>query len=289
MKFLRSLLAALAALMLASCYYDGYSYGLSSGGGYGSTSLVYTSSSRWVYDPYVRCYYDYNRRCYYDPYLCGYYPRNYCPRPIYGVPHPYGWSGRGKCPLPRNVNNRSFNHGYDRVAHLRTQNPRWGKSVQVRNDAMVNRWQANRLQTLSQGPSRPGSRGTGATQNAGFGRNNNLAQSPQTRSSTNRGSQTRNQPGRSNPSAAPSRQGRDASRPGSQPPSRSTPPSGRSQRSSRYQSVSSPPPNQPTQASRPARQQPAPRASAAPRSRSANHPKAAAIAASQRGNQRGKR
>ncbi|MEM1084529.1 MAG: hypothetical protein AAGI48_10480, partial [Verrucomicrobiota bacterium] len=98
-RLLKPALFGAAALVLSSCYYDP-SYGYNDGYGYtsGGVSFVHTSSSNWFYDPAVRCYYDRRRSCYYDPYLYGYYPRGYTPRPIYNCPHPYGWNGRGYAP-----------------------------------------------------------------------------------------------------------------------------------------------------------------------------------------------
>lgn len=147
----KTALVAAAAAIFSSCYYDP-SYGGygSSYGTYGvSASFVSTSSDYWFYDPSVRCYYDRRRSCYYDPYLSGYYPRGYTPRPISNCPHPYGWGGKGRAPVPHGINGRTINNHQNRVAQLRTKNYSWANQVHVRNDAKVGRWQANQTSAAS--------------------------------------------------------------------------------------------------------------------------------------------
>ncbi len=157
-------LAAVAATTLGSCYYDAYGSGYSSSGSYGfsgGTTFIHTSSDRWFYDPAVRCYYDRHRSCYYDPFLGGYYPSGYCPRPIVNAPHPYGWNGRGSCPVPRNVTYVNLNRNQDRIAMLRARNHTWAQQASIRQDASE-RWQRNQFQAASgwqpnqQGGGRPG-------------------------------------------------------------------------------------------------------------------------------------
>ncbi|MGB6219800.1 hypothetical protein [Haloferula sp.] len=144
-RLIKTTLVAAAAAVFSSCYYDpsyggyGSSYGVSGV----SASFVSTSSDYWFYDPVVRCYYDRRRSCYYDPYLYGYYPRGYTPRPIYNAPHPYGWGGKGYAPIPNGVNGRTLNRNQDRVAQLQARNYAWANQVRVRNDANVERWQRN--------------------------------------------------------------------------------------------------------------------------------------------------
>lgn len=147
-KALRILLAAGALVLATSCYYNPYDYGYSDAYGYSgavSTSFVYTSSDRWLYDPVVRCYYDRHRSCYYDPWAGGYYARGYCPRPVRGVPHPYGWNGRGKCPTPRNVRYHHLNRNHDRIAHYRSRNYPWASQVHHHGHANNQAWRQNRL------------------------------------------------------------------------------------------------------------------------------------------------
>lgn len=156
---LRATLAASTVVFAASCYYEGYysnygtydSYGYSGGG----VSFVYTSSDRWFYDPVVFCYYDRYRRCYYDPYLGGYYPVGYCPRPIYGAPHPGGWRpGQAYCPPPSNFRDRRLSNYHNRVDLLRSRQYSWAGSVRERNDGNVAAWQSRRIQSASQFPTR---------------------------------------------------------------------------------------------------------------------------------------
>ncbi len=147
-----------AALSLSACYYDPYSSGWSGGGYYsGGTSFVYTSSSYWVYDPWVRCYYDRRRHCYYDPWLNGYYPRGYCPRPVRGVPHPYGWNGRGKCPPPRGINSRYLDNRRERVAQLRRSNHDWANQVRAGSVDRGGNWSQQRLAAIRDFGQNPGS------------------------------------------------------------------------------------------------------------------------------------
>ncbi|MEP4078895.1 hypothetical protein [Haloferula sp.] len=145
-RLIKLALVTAAAAVFSSCYYDpsyggyGSSYGVSGV----SASFVSTSSDYWFYDPSVRCYYDRRRSCYYDPYLYGYYPRGYTPRPISNCPHPYGYSGRGRAPVPNGVNGRTLTNHQNRVAQLQARNYKWAQQVQVRNDANLARWQHNR-------------------------------------------------------------------------------------------------------------------------------------------------
>lgn len=144
---LRILLALGCLGMATSCYYGAYDYGYSDSYGFsngGSTSFVYTSSDRWLYDSTVRCYYDRTRHCYYDPWVGGYYPRNYCPPVVVGVPHPYGWNGRGKCPQPRNVHSGYINRHHDRLGHLRSTNHHWASNVRHGGSAHNQAWRNNR-------------------------------------------------------------------------------------------------------------------------------------------------
>lgn len=144
-RSLKILFAMLTLGLATSCYYtpyDSYSSGFSTGG----TSFVYTSNDRWLYDPAIRCYYDRQRSCYYDPWLNGYYPSGYAPRPVYGVPHPYGWNGRGNCPVPRSVRYTQIDRYNDRVDLLRARNYQWAQQVRARNDVNIARFQANRAQ-----------------------------------------------------------------------------------------------------------------------------------------------
>lgn len=148
-KVLRLLLAAGSLGLATSCYYTPYDYGYSDSYGFsggGGTSFVYTSSDRWLYDSAVRCYYDRNRGCYYDPWVGGYYPRGYCPAPVSGMPHPYGWSGRGACPLPRNVHSRQIDRYQDRLALIRAKNYQWAEKVRAQRGATASRFQAQRAQ-----------------------------------------------------------------------------------------------------------------------------------------------
>ncbi len=144
-RLIKSALIAAAAAIFSSCYYDPSYGGYATS--YGTTgisaSFVSTSSDYWFYDPAVRCYYDRRRSAYYDPYLYGYYPRGYTPRPISNCPHPYGWGGSGYAPVPRSVNGRILSQQQDRVAQLQARNYEWANQVRVRNDANVARWQRN--------------------------------------------------------------------------------------------------------------------------------------------------
>lgn len=174
MKVFRASLLAAAALLLASCYYyDPYynaSAGISYGDGYadsygftgGGVSFVYTSSSRWFYDPGVRCYYDRYRSCYYDPWLGGYYPRNYCPRPIYNCPHPYGWNGRGACPLPRQVHSGQIHRYKERVHLLKQRNYAWAEKVREQNGRGTGSWQTRQARNAANFSKQPQQRGQGS-------------------------------------------------------------------------------------------------------------------------------
>lgn len=155
----RATLAASTLVFAASCYYEGYygnygtydSYGYSSGG----VTFIHTSSDRWFYDPVVYCYYDRHRRCYYDPYLGGYYPVGYCPKPIYGAPHPGGWRpGQAYCPPPSNFRDRRLTNYHNRVDLLRSRQYSWAGSVRERNDGNLAAWQNRRLQQAAQFPTR---------------------------------------------------------------------------------------------------------------------------------------
>jgi hypothetical protein len=135
--------AAITLVTATSCYVAPYGYGgystsvgyssgyYGGGGGYSSTTFVYTSDSRWLYDPVVFCYYDRYRGCYYDPYAYGYYPVGYCPRPIYGAPHPHGWNGRGTPPPPPVYRDRRLSNYDNRAALYRSQNLSWSSRVRV--------------------------------------------------------------------------------------------------------------------------------------------------------------
>src|SRR5690606_17291326 len=158
--FVRATLAASTLVFAASCYYEGYysnygtydSYGYASGG----VTFVHTSSDRWFYDPVVYCYYDRYRRCYYDPYLGGYYPVGYCPKPIYGAPHPGGWRpGQAYCPPPANFRDRRLTNYHNRVDLLRSNRQfSWASSVRERNDGNLASWQKSRLQQAAKFPTR---------------------------------------------------------------------------------------------------------------------------------------
>ncbi len=149
----RILLATASLGLATSCYYSPYDdYGYSSSYGFsggGSTAFIYTSSDRWLYDPVVRCCYALRRSCYYDPWVGGYYPQGYCPQPVRGVPHPYGWNGRGACPLPRNVSSRHLSRNYDRLAHYRDRNYGWAANAHTHQVANHNAWSQNRFQAAS--------------------------------------------------------------------------------------------------------------------------------------------
>lgn len=152
-----------AALSLASCYYDPYSYGWS-GGGYSSvgTSFVYTSSSHWIYDPWVRCYYDRRRHCYYDPWLRGYYPRGYCPRPVHGVPHPHGWNGRGHLAPPRSPNSRYLDNRRERYLQLRQTDYAWANQVRAGSRHRGGNWSQQRLAAIQSFGANPASQAPAA-------------------------------------------------------------------------------------------------------------------------------
>ncbi|MCH7226986.1 hypothetical protein [Haloferula sp. A504] len=157
------ILLAVGCLGLAtSCYYGAYDYGYSSSYGFsngGSTSFIYTNSDRWLYDSTIRCYYDRTRHCYYDPWVGGYYPRGYCPPVVVGVPHPYGWNGRGKCPPPRNVHSGYINRHSDRLGHLRSSNYDWARNVRHGGGAHNQNWRNNRIRAAENYHSRGGQRG----------------------------------------------------------------------------------------------------------------------------------
>lgn len=159
-RWLRGAAAAAATILVTSCYYDpayyagggggggGY-YGDGGGGGYGSASIgttfVYTSSDRWLYDPDVYCYYDRHSRRYYDPYLNGYYPVGYCPRPIYGASHPHGWRpGHNHLAPPSGFRDRILPNYQNRVNQLKQANYAWASKVRERNDATVDAWRNQR-------------------------------------------------------------------------------------------------------------------------------------------------
>ncbi len=108
-------------------YGDGYGYG---GSGFNTSVFVSTGDPRWGYDPYNYSYYDYTRRSYYDPYLNGYYPIGYRPPIVVGVPHPHGWRpGRGYCPPPRYVTNRTVVNYRNRADAYRGTNYDWAPKV----------------------------------------------------------------------------------------------------------------------------------------------------------------
>lgn len=140
------LLLGIVAGLVSSCYYDPYYSGYSSSYGIGGgTTFIHTSSDRWFYDSSLRCYYDRNRSAYYDPWIGGYYPVGYCPKPVYRVPHPYGWNGKGVCPTPRNIRSHTISGYNDRLSHYRKKNYSWANTATVRNDSSVANWQRNRL------------------------------------------------------------------------------------------------------------------------------------------------
>lgn len=147
-KLLKSLLVLTGLGLVTSCYYGAYDYGYNQSYGFsgGGTTFIHTSSDRWIYDSAVRCYYDRHRSSYYDPWLGGYYPRGYSPRPVYHMPHPYGWSGRGACPPPRNVSYRQIDRYHDRLALIRERNYQWAQNVRVQQGGTAARFQANRAQ-----------------------------------------------------------------------------------------------------------------------------------------------
>lgn len=238
--FSRSAILALCATLMVSCYYPGYDSGYGDSYGYsgGGTTFVHTSSDRWFYDSSVRCYYDRTRGCYYDPWLNGYYPRGYCPTPVTHVPHPYGWNGRGACPLPRSVNYRQIDRYQDRLALLRAQNHAWARNVQAQRQQNIQNWQNararqaaqfanNRTQpTRGQGTHRPSQpQPPTVSRNPGWNRPNSSATRPaattnpvrpQGRPNVGTGSQTR--PQVSQPSRQPSRPSPSATRPGYRQP-----------------------------------------------------------------------
>ncbi len=199
-------LLALAAAGLSSCAYDPYgadysaSYGYAGGGG---TTFVHTSSSRWLYDPTVRCYYDVQRSLYYDPFLYGYYPSGYCPRPIYHAPHPYGWSGRGACPTPREVRFRQLQNYRDRQALLRQRNYQWAQNVRVRQDSAVSGWQRQQVQRAANFQRQQNRAPQGRPQFDS--RNNDARQAPNL---WNQRAAARQQAVRQQPQAAPSQRSR---------------------------------------------------------------------------------
>jgi hypothetical protein len=98
----------------------------------------------------VRCYYDRRRSCYYDPYLYGYYPRGYRPRPIYNCPHPYGWGGKGHAPVPNGINSRTLNQKQDRVAQLQARNYSWARQARVGDYSNEGRRQARQAPPIDQ-------------------------------------------------------------------------------------------------------------------------------------------
>ncbi|MEO5713209.1 MAG: hypothetical protein ABIT37_06945 [Luteolibacter sp.] len=135
----------------SSGYGDGYGYG---GSNFNTSVFVSTGNPQWGYDPYCYSYYDYSRRCYYDPYLNGYYPIGYRPAVVYGVPHPYGWSGHGYCPPPRHVSNVTVVNYRNRESAYHNTNYGWAK--QVRQQApSSNRAQQQRPNQSQQNYNRP--------------------------------------------------------------------------------------------------------------------------------------
>lgn len=150
--FSRLLFVAICATGFTSCDYPAYDASYSSSIGYtgGGSALIHTTSDRWFYNSTVRCYYDRTRQCYYDPWLNGYYPRGYCPRPVAYVPHPYGWNGHGACPPPRGVHHRSIDRYHDRVALLRARNYAWASRVRERNQANAQHWRELRARQATQ-------------------------------------------------------------------------------------------------------------------------------------------
>ncbi|BCX49204.1 hypothetical protein HAHE_31120 [Haloferula helveola] len=146
-------LVAAGAGLFSSCYYDPYSsgYGYADSYGYsgGGTAFIHTSSDNWFYDSKVRCYYDRSRSAYYDPWLGGYYPSGYCPQPVYHVPHPYGWSGHGTCPPPRNVRYNQIDRYKDRIALLKARNYQWAEKVRLNQAVASANWQNARARAAS--------------------------------------------------------------------------------------------------------------------------------------------
>ncbi len=138
-----SALGLATTLMISSCAYDpnytsvggSYSSGYDSGPSYGSsgfsTSLfVSTGDPHWRYDPSTYSYFDNRSNRFYDPYLNGYYPVNYRPPIVIGVPHPYGWRpGSGYCPPPRGVRNVTVVNYRNRESSYRNSNYSWAKRV----------------------------------------------------------------------------------------------------------------------------------------------------------------
>lgn len=157
MNTILALTSAVFALGTTSCYYGSeYAYTQTSGGygsGYGhsgiSTSFVYTTSDAWIYDPVVRCYYDRRRHAYYDPYLYGYYPRGYTPRPIAYVPHPHGWSGRGRIAPPRSVRSRNLQRHEHRADLLRERNYAWARNRSGGSRDVSRDWQRQRARSAA--------------------------------------------------------------------------------------------------------------------------------------------
>ena len=153
---LLALASCSAALMVSSCAYDPFAYNATGSAtasfpvSYGSSdgyyddynnydvavpatialTLVATGSQYWGYDPYRHSYYDYRQSCYYDPWLNCYYPHDYRPRPVCGVPHPYGWHpGHGVCPYPRHPHHRWVNNHYDRLQGMKASHYAWAQNV----------------------------------------------------------------------------------------------------------------------------------------------------------------
>ncbi len=154
--WLRAAAAAFATLIATSCYYDPYSNGGGAygGGSYGggglNTTFIYTGGDRWLYDPALFCYYDRHRGRYYDPYLYGYYPVGYCPRPIYGAYHPHGWRpGNNYCPPPSGFRDRVLPNYQNRVDQLKASNYAWAEKVRERNDATSEAWRNQRVNAAS--------------------------------------------------------------------------------------------------------------------------------------------
>ena len=160
--WLKAAAAALLAAVSTSCYYDPYYGGGYAGGGYDggyygggggiSSTFVYTSNDRWLYDPVVYCYYDRYRGAYYDPYLYGYYPVGYCPRPLYGAYHPHGWRpGHGHLPPPSGFRDRYLSNYRDRLSQLKAHNYRWAQNVREKTDSAADAMRDHTIALLDEG------------------------------------------------------------------------------------------------------------------------------------------
>ena len=134
---------AILGPLFSSCYYDPFvygntsaSFGVSSFGGNTATSFfVSTGDPRWAYDPYRFAYFDRFRGAYYDPFLFGFYPVGFVPAPIIGCPHPFGWSGVGVCPPPRNIRVRTLSRYDNRISNYQAANYHWARRVSSAGDA----------------------------------------------------------------------------------------------------------------------------------------------------------